>query len=68
MVIVRGIGDYERIGKKIEDEMGEELEKKEKIIGMNYKGGKNVERMEIKGEKKSFEMKRKMKGEERMDF
>ncbi len=52
MVLVRGIGDYERLGTTIDDALGEAFDKTAKLLGLPYPGGPAVERMALQGDQK----------------
>lgn len=39
MVLVRGLGDYERLGTTIDDALGEAFDKTAKLLGLPYPGG-----------------------------
>ncbi len=43
LVLVRGVGDYERWGTTIDDALGEAFDKTAKLIGLPYPGGPAVE-------------------------
>ena len=44
IVLVRGVGDYERWGTTIDDALGEAFDKTAKLLGLPYPGGPEVER------------------------
>lgn len=68
MVLVRGLGDYERLGTTIDDALGEAFDKTAKLLGLPYPGGPAVERMAKQGDAKRFALPRPLKGEARLDF
>ncbi|WP_313030148.1 tRNA (adenosine(37)-N6)-threonylcarbamoyltransferase complex transferase subunit TsaD [Brucella sp.] len=68
MVLVRGLGDYERLGTTIDDALGEAFDKTAKLLGLPYPGGPAVERMALQGDPKRFPLPRPLKGEARLDF
>ncbi len=68
MVLIRGIGDYERLGTTIDDALGEAFDKTAKLLGLPYPGGPAVERMALQGNPKRFALPRPLKGEARLDF
>lgn len=68
MVLVRGLGDYERLGTTIDDALGEAFDKTAKLLGLPYPGGPAVERMALQGNPKRFPLPRPLKGEARLDF
>lgn len=68
IVLVRGVGDYERWGTTIDDALGEAFDKTAKLIGLPFPGGPNVEIAARDGDGKRFAFPRPLKGEKRLDF
>lgn len=68
IVLVRGLGDYERWATTIDDALGEAFDKTAKLLGLTYPGGPAVEKMALIGNEKRFQLPRPLKGEERLDF
>jgi len=68
VVLVRGVGDYERWGTTIDDALGEAFDKTAKLIGLPYPGGPNVEMAARDGDPRRFDFPRPLKGEARLDF
>lgn len=68
IVLVRGVGDYERWGTTIDDALGEAFDKTAKLIGLPYPGGPNVEKAAAHGNPARFAFPRPLKGEARLDF
>ncbi|QPC85973.1 tRNA (adenosine(37)-N6)-threonylcarbamoyltransferase complex transferase subunit TsaD [Mesorhizobium sp. NBSH29] len=68
IVLVRGVGHYERWATTIDDALGEAFDKTAKLIGLPYPGGPNVERAAKTGDPKRFAFPRPLKGEARPDF
>jgi N6-L-threonylcarbamoyladenine synthase len=68
MVLVKGLGDYERLGTTIDDALGEAFDKTAKLLGLPYPGGPEVEKAALLGDRARFTLPRPMKGEERLDF
>ncbi|MBC2883847.1 tRNA (adenosine(37)-N6)-threonylcarbamoyltransferase complex transferase subunit TsaD [Ochrobactrum sp. CM-21-5] len=68
MVLVRGLGRYERLGTTIDDALGEAFDKTAKLLGLPYPGGPAVERMALQGDPDRFALPRPLKGEARLDF
>lgn len=68
IVLVRGVGDYERWATTIDDALGEAFDKTAKLIGLPYPGGPNVEKAAARGDRTRFPLPRPMKGEARPDF
>lgn len=68
MVLVKGLGDYERLGTTIDDALGEAFDKTAKMLGLAYPGGPEVEKAALDGDAARFTLPRPLKGEERLDF
>ncbi|MBO6857239.1 tRNA (adenosine(37)-N6)-threonylcarbamoyltransferase complex transferase subunit TsaD [Roseibium sp.] len=57
-LLVRGVGDYERLGTTIDDAIGEAFDKTAKLLGLPYPGGPHVEKMAAKGDVTRFRLPR----------
>lgn len=57
-LLVRGVGDYERLGTTIDDAIGEAFDKTAKLLGLPYPGGPNVERQAQLGDVNRFQLPR----------
>ncbi len=57
-LLVRGVGDYERLGTTIDDAIGEAFDKTAKLLGLPYPGGPHVEKMAHKGDALRFKLPR----------
>ncbi|RKE80127.1 tRNA (adenosine(37)-N6)-threonylcarbamoyltransferase complex transferase subunit TsaD [Rhizobium sp. AG855] len=68
LVLVKGVGDYERWGTTIDDALGEAFDKTAKLLGLPYPGGPAVERAAATGDAKRFVFPRPLVGEARLDF
>ncbi len=68
VVLVRGLGDYERWATTIDDALGEAFDKTAKLLGLGYPGGPAVEAQARRGDPKRFDLPRPLKGEARLDF
>ncbi|PSJ58446.1 tRNA (adenosine(37)-N6)-threonylcarbamoyltransferase complex transferase subunit TsaD [Kumtagia ephedrae] len=68
IVLVRGVGDYQRWATTIDDALGEAFDKTAKMLGLPYPGGPNVEKAARAGDAARFAFPRPMKGEARPDF
>ena len=68
IVLVRGVGRYERWATTIDDALGEAFDKTAKLLGLPYPGGPNVEKAALEGDPKRFDLPRPLKGEKRPDF
>ncbi|WP_284759869.1 tRNA (adenosine(37)-N6)-threonylcarbamoyltransferase complex transferase subunit TsaD [Agrobacterium sp. fls2-241-TYG-188a] len=68
LILVRGVGEYERWGTTIDDALGEAFDKTAKLLGLPYPGGPAVEKAAAKGNADRFNLPRPMVGEARLDF
>ena len=68
IVLVRGVGDYERWATTIDDALGEAFDKTAKMLGLPYPGGPNVEKAAARGDAGRFAFPRPMKGSAQPDF
>ncbi|MBP2443344.1 tRNA (adenosine(37)-N6)-threonylcarbamoyltransferase complex transferase subunit TsaD [Rhizobium leguminosarum] len=68
LILVRGVGQYERWGTTIDDALGEAFDKTAKLLGLPYPGGPAVERMARDGNADRFAFPRPLVGEARLDF
>ncbi|MCV3208199.1 tRNA (adenosine(37)-N6)-threonylcarbamoyltransferase complex transferase subunit TsaD [Mesorhizobium sp. YC-39] len=68
IVVVRGVGDYQRWATTIDDALGEAFDKTAKMLGLPYPGGPNVEKAAASGDATRFTFPRPMKGSAQPDF
>lgn len=68
LVLVKGVGDYERWGTTIDDALGEAFDKTAKLLGLPYPGGPAVEKAARDGDPTRFDLPRPLVGEARLDF
>ncbi|HEX2020034.1 MAG TPA: tRNA (adenosine(37)-N6)-threonylcarbamoyltransferase complex transferase subunit TsaD [Aurantimonas sp.] len=68
ILLVRGLGAYERWGTTIDDALGEAFDKTAKLLDLPQPGGPNVERMAATGDPTRFALPRPLRGEARLDF
>lgn len=68
VILVRGVGDYERWATTIDDALGEAFDKTAKLLGLPYPGGPSVEKAAQTGDPERFSFPRPLRGEERLDF
>jgi N6-L-threonylcarbamoyladenine synthase len=61
-LLVRGVGDYHRIGSTIDDALGEAFDKTAKILGLGFPGGPAVENAAQTGDPARFTLPRPLKG------
>ena len=68
LILIRGVGDYQRWGTTIDDALGEAFDKTAKLLGLPYPGGPAVERAAATGNPDRFDLPRPLVGEARLDF
>ena len=68
ILLVRGLGRYERWGTTIDDALGEAFDKTAKLLSLGHPGGPAVERAAEAGDSRCFPLPRPMRGEARLDF
>jgi N6-L-threonylcarbamoyladenine synthase len=62
LLIVRGVGRYERLGTTVDDALGEAFDKAAKLLGLGFPGGPAVERAAAAGRPGRFALPRPMLG------
>src|SRR5437764_910338 len=60
LVKVRGIGDYETLGRTVDDAAGEAFDKVAKLLGLGYPGGPAIEARAKNGDPEKFDLPRSM--------
>jgi N6-L-threonylcarbamoyladenine synthase len=68
LVIVRGIGDYQRWGTTLDDALGEAFDKVAKLLSLGHPGGPEVEKAARQGDPERFRFPRPLLREQRLDF
>lgn len=68
LLIVRGVGNYERLGTTIDDALGEAFDKTAKLLGLGFPGGPAVEQAARAGNPRRFDLPRPMLGREEPHF
>lgn len=68
LILVKGVGEYERWGTTIDDALGEAFDKTAKLLGLPYPGGPAVERAALAGDPQRFDFPRPLVGDARLDF
>jgi N6-L-threonylcarbamoyladenine synthase len=68
LLIVKGVGDYERLGTTIDDALGEAFDKTAKLLGLGFPGGPAVEQAARSGRAGRFPLPRPMLGREEPHF
>ena len=67
-IFVRGVGDYEVIGRTVDDAAGEAFDKIAKLLELGYPGGPEIEKYAAKGDPKRFDLPRSMPDSENFSF
>jgi N6-L-threonylcarbamoyladenine synthase len=67
-VFVRNIGDYQIIGRTVDDAAGEAFDKIAKLLGLGYPGGPEIERRATEGDPNKFDLPRSMPDSENFSF
>jgi len=62
LLIVRGVGDYTRLGTTIDDAVGEAFDKSAKLLGLGYPGGPPIEAAAKNGDATRFSLPRPLRG------
>jgi|TARA_B110000305_G_scaffold80146_1_gene90073 N6-L-threonylcarbamoyladenine synthase len=68
LLIVYGVGNYERLGTTIDDAAGEAFDKVAKTLGLEYPGGPAVEKAALLGDASRFKFPRPLKGRPGSNF
>ncbi|MDH5490174.1 MAG: tRNA (adenosine(37)-N6)-threonylcarbamoyltransferase complex transferase subunit TsaD, partial [Rhodospirillaceae bacterium] len=62
LLVVKGVGEYSRLGTTIDDALGEAFDKTAKVLGLGYPGGPAIENWAKNGDNQRFSLPRPMKG------
>jgi len=68
LVVVRGLADYQLVGRTVDDAAGEAFDKVAKMLGLGYPGGPEIEEHARGGSPKSFDLPRSMLASENFSF
>jgi N6-L-threonylcarbamoyladenine synthase len=68
ILLVKGVGDYERWATTIDDALGEAFDKTAKLLGLPYPGGPEVEKAAETGNPNAYEFPRPLKGRDTLDM
>ncbi len=68
LLLVRGVGRYERLGTTIDDAIGEAFDKTAKLLGLGFPGGPAVERAAEGGDAQRIDLPRPMLGRTEAHF
>ena len=67
-ILVRGLGDYQLIGRTVDDAAGEAFDKVAKMLGLGYPGGPEIEKHARNGDAARFDLPRSMLDSENFSF
>ena len=67
-ILVRELGNYEIIGRTVDDAAGEAFDKVAKMLGLGYPGGPEIEKRARGGDPKRFDLPRSMLDSENFSF
>ena len=68
LLIVKGVGDYERLGTTIDDALGEAYDKIAKSLNLGYPGGPIIEKLAKKGDGSTISLPRPLTNSMEMNF
>lgn len=68
VLVVKGVGQYEKLGATIDDSAGEAFDKVAKMLDIGYPGGPNLEKRAAQGTSHKFTFPVPMKGRKGCDF
>jgi N6-L-threonylcarbamoyladenine synthase len=67
-IFVRGVTDYQLIGRTVDDAAGEAFDKVAKLLGLGYPGGPEIEKRACGGDPTRFDLPRSMLDSENFSF
>lgn len=67
-IFVRRVGDYQIVGRTVDDAAGEAFDKIAKLLGLGYPGGPEIEKHAANGEPTRFDLPRSMQDSENFSF
>jgi N6-L-threonylcarbamoyladenine synthase len=67
-IFVRGLSDYQLIGRTVDDAAGEAFDKVAKMLGLGYPGGPEIEKHARSGDPNRFDLPRSMLDSENFSF
>ncbi len=68
LVLVKALGDYKMLGETLDDAVGEAFDKTARLLGMNYPGGPEIEKLAQHGNPARFDFPRPMTRKPGLDF
>ena len=67
-IFVRDLGDYQIIGRTVDDAAGEAFDKVAKLLGLGYPGGPEIEKLARQGDPNRFDLPRSMPDSDNFSF
>ncbi|HXX41614.1 MAG TPA: tRNA (adenosine(37)-N6)-threonylcarbamoyltransferase complex transferase subunit TsaD [Chthoniobacterales bacterium] len=67
-IFVRAVGDYQIIGRTVDDAAGEAFDKVAKLLALAYPGGPEIEKLACEGDPNRFELPRSMSDSDDFSF
>lgn len=68
ILLVKDVGDYERLGTTMDDAAGELFDKSAKVLGLGYPGGPAIEQAALTGDAKALSLPRPLRGADHCHF
>lgn len=68
LVLMKGHGEFERLGETLDDAAGEAFDKVAKMLGLGYPGGPKVAQLAMDGNAKAFDFPRAMLDSKNLNF
>ena len=68
LIKVSDIGDYQRLGETLDDAVGEAFDKTAKLLGLNYPGGPEIEKLAKQGNPDKYKFPRPLLDRKSLDF
>jgi len=67
-VLVRAVGEYQVVGRTVDDAAGEAFDKVAKLLGLGYPGGPEIEKLAREGDRHRFDLPRSMPDSDNFSF
>ena len=68
VILVRGVGDYQKWATTIDDALGEAFDKVARLLNLDYPGGPQVEKYAENGDPNAFRFPRPLKGQKTLNM
>lgn len=68
ILLVKGVGQYEKLGQTIDDSIGESFDKVAQMMGLNYPGGPEIEKFALEGDEDRFKFPKPLFGDPNHKF